>query len=446
MDDWVAFQQSLAVQPVGQDEWDPGFEGERRVVLSKIGPYTNLFPRPEKFVKRFYHTVYYLAIEDWKIATQTTLYSGFCTINGTLNIRFQPTLRYVEENLEALPDIGSTIKSHYEGIVRDIIDTALLDLDDGSWVQTGLSETQKQIEITINETLILQNIQGRALCVLEPYFKPLTNDDETTIDGKFTQESIYINVIKKNFAFHENQDKEKLRQQEALEKSRLEQLRLEEESQRQKQAQEAEAKVLRLEEEKEQRTKQHEVKERLHIEKIKHKTRLMEMELQAEIADQAKLQAERFQMEDKLHTEKIKHDAQLKELELETKRSELAKQSAEELQIEEEFRLKKLQHDARLKERDLQAEIDEHAKQQAKWHEVEERLRKEKISHDSALKEMDLAAELKEQKKRFDATQQTDDYLRKEIETLVLEKQRAELNREIREAEKKAGPAPQESL
>jgi len=76
------------------DVWESGFEVDRQVVHSKFGPYKKLFLRPEGFVKRFYHTVYPLTIEEWQCTDQVTLYDGFCTIDIVLDVRFQPVVYF----------------------------------------------------------------------------------------------------------------------------------------------------------------------------------------------------------------------------------------------------------------------------------------------------------------------------------------------------------------
>jgi len=64
--------------------WEPIFDADRHLVHTKIGPYWNLFLRPEGFVKRFYHHIHPLPIENWLVTQQIKLYDGFCKIDVTL--------------------------------------------------------------------------------------------------------------------------------------------------------------------------------------------------------------------------------------------------------------------------------------------------------------------------------------------------------------------------
>ncbi len=150
--------------------WDPGFDAERRVVVSRLGPYHKLFERPQNFIPRFFHRVYSLPIDDWHLTTETRLYGGFCIMTTELQIHFQPTLKYVQRNIDALPEVNQQIKSSYESVIKDIVNAELSHLKDGLWVQTGLGAMERQIESVINETLILKHIQCRAICALSPVF------------------------------------------------------------------------------------------------------------------------------------------------------------------------------------------------------------------------------------------------------------------------------------
>jgi hypothetical protein len=394
-DAWLAGINPLA-EPV-QEYWDPGFDVERKVVLAKLGPYRKLFLCPPKFLPRFYHTVYPLLIEDWHLELTYELYGGFCKMDADLHVHFQPTLTYAERNLVALPDLSQQIKDGYEGLILDLVGAELRNLKDGNWLQTGLADVEKAIEVAINETLILKQIQCRAVCILKPTFEELS--DEAKLDGRFIQESIYLNVLQKNFEFREKQTQELFRQEEELDLQRLKHINQENEMQQHVQAVKAENTKRLLEEQRKQLMEQHEIEKRLHAEKIKHEKQLQEIE---QIAD------------------------------IEYKKDNLPKLQELELQMHAQ----KLQHDTLLKEKELHAAIKSQETFQMEWQKIQERLEEEKIKHQARLKEMQIEAELKEMELRTEKTQNKDAYLRREIEWLVLDKQRAELTRAIKEAEK----------
>ncbi|MGR8953196.1 MAG: hypothetical protein ACU83V_12405, partial [Gammaproteobacteria bacterium] len=181
LDAWLAGA-SLQLQPAeaDQDIWDPGFDGESRVVLSKLGPYYRLFEYPAKFFPRFYHRVFPLPVEEWPLIVRTLLYGGLCTIDAFLTVHFQATFNYAERNLDALGNINALIKSSYEGPIKTIVEAELRKLRDGSWLNSGLSATEKQIEQLINETLTVKYIKCRAVCSLQPSFADL--EDQQGLD------------------------------------------------------------------------------------------------------------------------------------------------------------------------------------------------------------------------------------------------------------------------
>jgi hypothetical protein len=429
LDAWLTGE--IAAVDSGQTFWDPGFDAERRVVVSRLGPYHKLFERPQHFIPHFFHRVYSLPIEDWRLATKTRLYGGFCTLTAELQIHFQPTLKYVERNRDALPELNRQIKSSYESVIKDIVNAELSHLKDGLWVHTGLSEMERQIESVINETLILKHIQCRAICVLTPVFEELTDDEK--LDGRFTQESIYLNVMQKNFEFREKQSQELFRQEQELELQRLEHkqklletINQEDAIQRQKQALEAEAVKRQLEEQEAQRIEQHLIETRLYLEKTNHETHLKEIGLVAEIQYQKDKQVRQQQLDLQKQAQQLEHERLLKDLKRDAEMRDYEKERIQWLQGKEQ--------EQRLKLLELEAELKEQESHQLERQKTQGRLEAEKILHQNRLHQMQLDAEIKELELRAEATKNKDEYLRREIEWLVLDKQRAELTRSIRAA------------
>lgn len=388
------------------DYWDPGFDSERRVVFSKLGPFRKVFVCPAYFSPRFFHRIYPLPIADWQLIFKTQLYSGFCTITANLDIHFQATFTYIKSNMDVLStgneDINQNIKKNYEGLIKDVVTGELCQLKDGNWVQTGLQDLERRIENIINESLILKHIQCRTICALEPQFEEITEDEK--LDGRFTQAPIYFNLLQKNFEFREQQKLELFRQEQTLELQRLanEQKQLEfiaeeDEIQRQKLELEALAEKRHLESHENQRLEQQALEMRLCLSKMIHEKTIKELELESEL--------------------KLKKEQQLRQQEL-----------------EQEMRFKKLKHERLLKEQELKAEIEEKEQVQIERQKVVEKLEAERIQHQKRIHQMQLEAELKELEQRAEASKNKDIYLRREIEWLVLDKQRVEMARSIREA------------
>ncbi|MGR8941145.1 MAG: hypothetical protein ACU83P_06100 [Gammaproteobacteria bacterium] len=397
LDAWLAGA-PLQLQPAeaDQDVWDPGFDGESRVVLSKLGPYYRLFEYPAKFFPRFYHRVFPLPVEEWPLIVRTLLYGGLCTIDAFLTVHFQATFNYAERNLDALGNINALIKSSYEGPIKTIVEAELRKLRDGSWLNSGLSATEKQIEQLINETLTVKYIKCRAVCSLQPSFADL--EDQQGLDGRFTQEAVYLNILQKNFEFREKQSRERIRQEQLLEKERLEHLNQLNALQQQKLALESENQRQILAAQEMQNADQFVIEARLHEEKVNHEKHLQSIREAAELKYQLEQQSRQHELEQQLHAKKLEHDALLKEKELQ------AEYQAQEVLLQEQQK-------------------------------YEEQLEAERIEHQTRLKEMQLQAEIKELELRVEVTKNKDAYLHRQIEWLVLDKQRAELSRAIKEAE-----------
>jgi hypothetical protein len=415
----------------GQMFWDPGFDAERRVVISSLGPYYKLFERPQNFIPRFFHRIYPLPIEDWGLTIKTGLYGGFCTLTTALQIHFQATFKYVERNPDALPEVNRQIKLCYESVIKDIVNAELMLLKDGSWVQTGLAEMERQIENVINETLILKHIQCRSVCQLTPAFAELSDDEK--LDGRFTQEAVYLNVMQKNFEFREKQTLELFRQEEELELLRLEHkqkqleaINQEDAIQRQKQALEAETVKRQLKEQEAQRIEQHAIEMRLQEQKAKHEMHLKEIELAAEIQYEKEKQIRQQQLALQKQAQQLEHERLVKDLKRDAEMQDYEKERLQWLQGKEQ--------EQRLKQLGLEAELKEQEIHQLERQKIQEKLEAEKIKHQQRLHQMQLDAEIKELELRAEATKNKDEYLRREIEWLVLDKQRAELSRSIRHA------------
>jgi len=388
------------------EAWDPVFDAGRQLVHIKIGPYSKLFLRPEGFTKRFYHQVYPLPVENWQVAQQIKLYDGFCMIDVLLDIRFQATLKYALNNMDVLSGINAHIKTAYEDLLINLIDKELLNLSDGAWVQKGVTDIEKRISLAVSETLVLQNIQAQTHCTLKPSFEQFP-------DVQLAQESVYLCVLKKSFEFNDAKRMELFRQEQEIEKQRLEhkrqqidQLNRAAELDRLKQAQEALNKKLLLEEKEKQQLEQFEIERRLHAEKVEHENSLKEIALEADLQEQQK------------------HEARLR----------LAEQNTH---------MEALAHQAKLKAQELEADIAKYEAQQARWRESKDKAHAQQIALEQRQKQLEFDTEIENQKRReqqrldmqkdsYDKKKESDVYLRREIELLALEKQRLELQSAIK--------------
>jgi hypothetical protein len=159
-----------------QSRWIAGFEGDRRVVLSQIGPWKRLSPRPRDFVQKLYQRVHDLKIEDWKLVLSPPNLGQICTFDATIDIRFQPTFEFARQHLDHLDDLGSLIRGLFEPVIRDIADEALRDLESGAWLELGHGRLERDIEDLIQEILAVRNIQTRCRCRIDATFAEVDPD------------------------------------------------------------------------------------------------------------------------------------------------------------------------------------------------------------------------------------------------------------------------------
>jgi len=413
IDKWFTEGTLVNDELTGPEVWEVVFDADRQLVHTKIGPYSKLFLRPEGFVKRFYHHVYPLPVENWLITQQISLYDGFCTIDVELDVRFQASLKYALTNMDILSSLNGHIKATYEDLLINLIDRELLNLSDGSWVQKGVADIEARISLAVSEMLILQNIQSQTLCSLKPSFEEFP-------DVQLAQESVYLSVLKRSFEFNDTKRKELFRQEQEVEEQRLEhkqkqldQLNRDAELERLKQSQEALNTKLLLEEREKQLLEQFEIEKRIHIEKVNHANSLKEITLEAELQEQQKHETSLRLAEQRAHTESLAHQA-------------------------------------KLKEKELEADIAKYEHQQARWREAKDKIHAQQLAFEQRQKQLEFDTEIENQKRReqqrlevqqesYNKRKESDIYLRNEIELLALEKERLDLQSAIKEAKKKTG-------
>lgn len=410
IDQWLIEGTLEGEQSPGSEVWVANFDVDRQVVFSQFGPYNRLFLRPEKFIKRFYHTLYPLLIEDWLVSEKIQLFDSFCTIDTQLDIRFQATFTYAQSQLEILSEINEHIKNTYHAIIIDLINNELLNLQDDSWVRTGLGDIEKSIALAVNEMLVLENIQSQAVCTVKASFAEFP-------DVQLGKESIYLSVLKKSYEVTEENREELFRQQQREQQQKLEHKQKQlvnfeknAELERIKQGQDAEHQKCLLLDQQQQQQEQLEIEARLHAAKVQHESGLKEISLQAEL-EQRQQQAERIRT------------------------------------AEQQSQTETLAHQALLKQQEVQAEIEKYEQKHASWLaakakknelQLQDDLRQKKIKFD-----MNVANQKHQEKERMELQEQyykitrnSDIYLRREIELLELDKKRLELQLEVKDGKK----------
>jgi hypothetical protein len=286
MDDFGAFPEDL--------HWEAGFEGDRRVVVSRLGPFRRVFARPKGYSKRFYHDVHELAIEDWRLPLETPSLGPLCTLDAGLTIRFQPTLKFAQEHLDRIGDLGSLIRTSYQTLLQDAAELELRALESAEWLERGHTELERRVENIVHELLAIRDIQSRCRCRIETRFAPPDALEQHAASTDSKHNGIVLELLRRRRETAERMARETYRQQ-VLEH----QLKLEhEETMLELLRKEADVRRLKLERETEQvradlaadetrYSEQIDSEIRLREERIKHEARLRQMELEADLREKS---------------------------------------------------------------------------------------------------------------------------------------------------------------
>lgn len=313
LDAWLAgedlFEQTM--QP--PEEWVAGFDADRQVVLMKLGPFQRLFLRPPQFSKRFYHQIFPLHIQTWPYRYQVKLFDDFCTVDVSLQLRFQATLSYVQKNPDVLEGINQHIQTLYGAVLQDKINQELNRLSDGRWIQNSLAVHEQSIALSVCEVLTQQQIQAESICKMTATFVDFP-------EVQLGKESVYLHMLKKTHELNAQKNQEILRQQKLAEQQallakqqELEHLKQMAEMQRHIQLAEAEAQIQLLQDKENLIARQREVELRLRAEEIEYEQQLKKIQMESELRTQQVLAAQQRQAETVMMGDSLAHQAQLEE-------------------------------------------------------------------------------------------------------------------------------------
>lgn len=281
---------------ISQEEfqWEAGFEGDRRIVVARIGPFRRVYPRPKRYSKRFHHRVYELAIEDWRIPLETPYLGPLCTLEASLAIRFQPTVRFVREHLDHVDDLGDYIRGSYRTLLQDAAELELRALENADWLDRGHAALEQRIETVVHELLAIRDIQSRARCRIETHYASPESLDEqaATVEPKY--QGIVLELLRRRREAserlaREHYDRQMLEHRLKLEHEErmLELSQREAELRRQKQEQETAQVRAGLVADETRYSEQTDSEIRLREERIRHESRLRQMELEADLREKS---------------------------------------------------------------------------------------------------------------------------------------------------------------
>lgn len=281
-----------------QGEWDAGFMAGSQVVVSRLGPYQSVFLRPLQYRRRFFHKVFDLPIENWQLPLLQREVGGVCHVEAHLEIRFQPSLAYVQSYPECLPDCGGHIRARFQSLVFDQAELALRGLEDGEWLVSGCAPVERSLQDAVQVAMAVHHVRCRCHCKILTQFQITENLDRLTPLGRRLQEKYLIQQRQL-----EDEDKqrllEKLQQEQEAHRIQLEHqaklLELERaarEMERQAQQRASDDLKAKLSEEEARMREQMEHEARRYHEQLQHEQSLQKLKLAGELEDmQQRLQA-----------------------------------------------------------------------------------------------------------------------------------------------------------
>jgi hypothetical protein len=286
MDDHGAAREEL--------HWEAGFEGDRRVVVSRIGPFRRVFPRPKGYSRRFYHRVYELGIEDWGLTPEPPNLGPLCTLEASLAIRFQPTLKFAQEHLDHIDDLGRHIRTSYQTLLQDAAELELRALESTDWLDHGHGPLERRIENIVHELLAIRDIQSRCRCHIEAKFASPETLDEHAAASDAKHHGIVLELLRRRREAAERLARENYERQVLEHKLKLEHeermlelLHQEAELRRLKQERETELVRADLAADETRYSEQIDSEVRLREERIRHEARLRQMELEADLREKS---------------------------------------------------------------------------------------------------------------------------------------------------------------
>lgn len=274
--------------------WEAGFEGDRRIVVSRLGPFRRIFARPKGYSQRFYHRVYELGIEDWQIPLEPPHLGPLCTLEASLSVRFQATLRFAREHIDRVDDLAGHIKASYQTLLRDAAEQELRALESAAWLDEGHADLERKIENIVHEILAIRDIQSRCRCRIETRFASPERVDEHAGTSDARHNGIVLELLKRRRdtaerLARENYEREALEQRLKLEHEERMLTLLEREAELRRLRQERETEKVRTElaADETRYSEQIDSEIRLREERIRHEARLRQMELEADLQEKS---------------------------------------------------------------------------------------------------------------------------------------------------------------
>jgi hypothetical protein len=290
--------------------WEAGFDADRAVIVSRLGFYRRIFPKPRNYVRRFHHEVVVLPIEDWTLPVPRRELAPGCLLDVSFSLRFQPTVRYASQNAPRITELGAHVRSSHLTLLLDSIEEELRALEQPRWLTEGCASIERAAETAVQELLALRDIQSRARCAIHPNLEGLNEIALDSSSGTPRYRALQLELLRRQRALAAEAERQRTEQEQQERERRLaverEMLRLaarEEELRRAHQNRELEQLKTQLAAEERLQAEQRYSDERVREEQIRHEARLRDMELEIQQQDHERRTQSMDGTEDRLKRE-----------------------------------------------------------------------------------------------------------------------------------------------
>jgi len=170
--------------------WDPGFEPERKLVVASLAGFRWCYPDRHSRIKRFAYRIIAIPVEDWILDIESWPLGAWCKVNTRLDIRFQPTHRFVEARLEDDRGVSDIVRETYHSFLRDQVERLLSGLPADIWLEADHADVETCIEDDIQEFLAVAGVQSRCRCRLRFTFEEEDLEPDHGMTANFRHQAV----------------------------------------------------------------------------------------------------------------------------------------------------------------------------------------------------------------------------------------------------------------
>ncbi len=291
--------------------WEAGFEPDRRLVVAKLWGLQWAFPMPRNYVKRPYHQLIPIPIQDWELDMEQNFLGGWCQVKIHLSIRFQPTWRFAKSLLDNEAGSETTIRQDYRPLIEDRVMQTLESLPPDIWLSSTYADIEDYLEMQVQTLLAVKEIQSRCHCSFQFDFsrgEPAPDNSEVALDLRYQTivsqlktrlHEARLCVQRESFARVEEESRLRIEHEQKM----IDLLRLETEVLQQRQEEESRKIRTTMAIQETETRERYESDLRLRLEQIHQEANLRQVQLESELAEKNQRATAINDVEQHLHRE-----------------------------------------------------------------------------------------------------------------------------------------------